>query len=161
VGWRGGERGCGKVKDVVMCCVSLTLYLNSVRWSVNYGGWGGNAILQRCHPSNGSTLKSGYDEAYPRTCLCLFIASAHTFRKRAARKSETSGTLSVAAFSAAESSGMAMKQVQPTAGASMARLTPVLPAVPSVIRPPARVERSQFFINGLDFEIYCRTLELS
>jgi hypothetical protein len=40
------------------------------------------------------------------------------------------------AFSMAASSGIAMKQRQPTAAATIAKLTPVLPAVPSVISPP-------------------------
>ena len=47
-----------------------------------------------------------------------------------------SHTLSISAFSIAASSGMAMKHLHPTAELSMARLTPVLPAVPSVMRPP-------------------------
>lgn len=38
----------------------------------------------------------------------------------------------------AASSGMAMKQRQPRAAHTRARLMPVLPAVPSVTRPPGR-----------------------
>jgi hypothetical protein len=47
----------------------------------------------------------------------------------------------VCAFSIAASSGMAMKQRQPTARATSDRLMPVLPAVASVMRPPGAASR--------------------